>query len=236
MKQLFDTKIDEACLVALSGGLDSTVLAYVAKRNFREVHAMGANYGQRHIVEQSYAALTCKALGIPSAHQYPFDLRGYGKLVTNSTLTNRGMTVAEHDESKQERSKNVVPMRNTMFLSGMAALASARGIKYIAIAPHADDADVYPDCRPNYYDAFRSLLEEALPDDEVNIFTPFLESSKADLVRLGEDLGVNWENTYTCYKGGDIHCGECPACVQRRLAFAEADVKDPTKYAVKVQL
>lgn len=220
-----------SCLVAISGGLDSSVMLHHLAKRFDRIEGVSIYYGQRHNTELHYAEKQCDELSI--RHDI-IDLSAFGMQVTSATLTNPEIKIPDWSESAKERTKNVVPMRNTVFLSVLAGMAAARDMDAIAIAPHKDDAEIYPDCRPGFYGTFRALLEHALPDDPIKVLTPFLHRTKADIVKEGFKLGVDFQQTWTCYSGADtptgLHCGRCPACVGRRIAFRDAGFVDPTLY------
>lgn len=219
-------------LVVLSGGMDSTTLAYLAARDSSAVVAVSFDYGQRHRVELTYAARTCRHLDIEQV-VVPMDwlapmIAGQSALVTDDVAVPEGHYAAD------TMAATVVPNRNAIMLNVAAGIAIARGLDRIATGVHAGDHFVYPDCRPEFIDATRQALRvgnAGFAVDDFDLWAPFVMHSKTDIAALGDELGVRWEDTWSCYVGGDAHCGRCGTCVERREAFRDADVDDPTTYA-----
>jgi 7-cyano-7-deazaguanine synthase len=218
-------------VVLLSGGLDSTVMAtkYVRDKDTTAVYALGINYGQRHVKEIEAAQRVADALGI----EYKLlDLSGaLGPLLTysGSSLTNPMIEVPEGHYTAENQALTVVPNRNMVLLSLAGMYAISIEAEVIAYAAHAGDRAIYRDCRPEFYAAMGrafALCDERPPRFEA----PFVEITKADIVRLGAELHAPMELTWSCYKGGDKHCGKCGTCVERREAFQLAGVVDPTEY------
>jgi 7-cyano-7-deazaguanine synthase len=192
-----------------SGGLDSTVLLYHLRAAGHTVHALSINYGQRHRCELTYAAEICKAIDVP--HQTA-DLSAIQPLLAGSSLTSPEIEVAEGHYTEESMKSTVVPNRN------MILLAIAAG--------HA----IYPDCRNEFADAMAAAIR--LCDwSTVELSRPFVDWTKADIVRRGAELGLPFAKTWSCYQGGDIHCGRCGTCIERREAFDLAGITDPTPYA-----
>jgi len=208
-----------------SGGLDSTVLLYHLRAEGHEVRGLGIDYGQRHRRELEAAAAICRQLGI----EYRIaDLSTLRPLLGGSALTD-DLAVPEGHYTDETMKQTVVPNRNMIMLA--VAIGWAVSLRYdaVAYAAHAGDHTVYPDCRPEFAEAMDRAA--ALCDwHRVRILRPFIDKTKADLVRLGASLGVPFERTWSCYRGGEYHCGRCGTCVERREAFALAGVADPTKY------
>lgn len=213
-------------VVLLSGGIDSTTLLYEHLNLGNQVRAVSVNYGQRHKKELWYAQRTCDKLSIP------FDvvnLSTVGALLTGSSLTNEGVAVPEGHYEEESMKATVVPNRNMMMLSVATAIAITQGFDQVAFAAHAGDHAIYPDCRQAFVDALNSailLCDWVAP----HLDAPFLKMTKADICRLGSRLSVPYEETWSCYQGGDRHCGRCGTCVERREAFELAGVADPTEY------
>lgn len=212
-------------IVVLSGGLDSTTALYWALKNYDEVDAVSVNYGQRHAIELDYARATCEALGV--RHDV-LEAGSLGLVLSGSALTDNLEVPHGHYEDESMRS-TVVPNRNAILLNLVAGIAVARGAEAIVTGVHAGDHAIYPDCRPEFIEAMRSLLKVA-NYKPVAVEAPFIRSSKADIVSAGDFLGVDFTQTYSCYEGGQEHCGQCGTCVERVEAFALAGVKDPTRY------
>jgi 7-cyano-7-deazaguanine synthase len=224
-----DTGGCETTLVVCSGGLDSVTLAH-------RVHAEGGalaglvtfDYGQRHRKEIDFAARCAARLGV--AHDV-LDLSDVGRRLTGSALTG-GQDVPEGHYAAETMRVTVVPNRNALMLTAAFALASGRGLSRVAAAVHGGDHFVYPDCRPGFVDAFQAMQDQALDGlGRVLLDTPFLHWTKTDIAAEAGRLDVPVAESWSCYKGGDRHCGRCGTCVERREALHDAGVPDPTDYA-----
>lgn len=214
-------------LVICSGGLDSVTLAYkVAKE--RELSALlSFDYGQRHSKELSFAAQAAEDLGVP---QHIVDISGYGKMLSGSALTD-DIDVPDGHYAEETMKITVVPNRNAIMLTMAYGLASALGVQAVAAAFHGGDHFIYPDCRPEFAKAFAMMQDYALDGlNKVELYTPYIMAGKEAIAADGALLGVPFEKTWSCYKGGEIHCGCCGTCVERREAFYLADLDDPTPY------
>ncbi len=215
-------------ILVYSGGLDSTVLLYHLRQKGHEVRGLGIDYGQRHRKELDAARSICDRLGV----EYRVaDLNGLRPLLGGSALTD-AIAVPEGHYTDASMKQTVVPNRNMIMLS--VAIGWAVSLKYdaVAYAAHAGDHAIYPDCRPEFADAMDRAA--SLCDwHPMRILRPFVDKTKADLVRLGALLGVPFEMTWSCYNGETLHCGRCGTCVERREAFELAGVEDPTEYEVR---
>lgn len=211
-----------------SGGLDSTVLLYKLRADGHELRCLGIDYGQRHRRELEAGQAICRDLGI----EYRIaDLRGLRPLLAGSALTD-DVPVPNGHYTDDTMKATIVPNRNMIMLS--AAIGWAVSLEYdgVAYAAHAGDHTIYPDCRPVFVEAVRNVAR--LCDwRPIELLTPFVDVTKADIVRIGAGLGVPFERTWSCYKGGEVHCGTCGTCVERREAFERAGVTDPTKYLAR---
>ena len=208
-----------------SGGLDSTVLLYELRRAGHALHALSVDYGQRHRKELEAAAAICAEAGVD--HRV-VDLRAVRPLLADSALTgDQPVPEGRYDDISMRQT--VVPNRNMILLSVAVAWAVNLKADGVAYAAHAGDHALYPDCRPAFIEAMRQAVQ--LCDwHAVELLTPFADLRKADIVRLGASLGAPLARTWSCYKGEALHCGQCGTCIERREAFAEADVPDPTVY------
>ena len=214
-------------LVIYSGGLDSSVLLYDLHYIGQDVHALSVNYGQRHKCELACAATICAELGIP--HEVA-DLSAIQPLLAGSSLTSAEIEVAEGHYTEENMKTTVVPNRNMILLALATGHALAIGAEQVAYAAHSGDHAIYPDCRNEFADAMAATM--ALCDwQQVALSRPFVNWTKADIVRRGAELGVPFERTWSCYKGRDTHCGRCGTCIERREAFDLAGIEDPTDYA-----
>lgn len=222
-------------VVLLSGGLDSAVTAAVARSRGFEVYALTLRYGQRHAVEVAAAQRLASSIGVARHAVLDLDLRA----VTASALTADVPVPTGRDVTALGRDipATYVPARNTVFLSLALAWAETLGAFDIFIGANALDYSGYPDCRPEYLDAFERLANLATKagvegTGHFTIHAPFLRSTKAEIVRAGLDLRVDLAATLSCYQpdARGAACGQCDSCLLRRKAFAEAGVTDPTRY------
>lgn len=212
------------CLV--SGGLDSCVLAASLAADGDAVRSLSVHYGQRHARELRSAEAVAARLGIP--HQL-LDLTPLGALLGGSSQTDSRVPVPEGHYADESMRTTVVPNRNMILLAVAVATAIGSRFDAVAYAAHAGDHPVYPDCRPEFVAALRSAV--ALCDWEPPLLlAPFSGLTKAEVVGRGARLGAPLDLTWSCYVGGELHCGRCGTCVERREAFQLAGVKDPTKY------
>jgi len=215
-----------SALVLCSGGVDSTTLAHLCKkRRHFEVQLLAINYGQRHSKELSFAENIAYILGTSYSE---LDLSDLGWRLSSS-LTDDSADIPDGHYADKVMTLTVVPNRNAIFINVAAAIAVSRGLDIVATAVHAGDHPIYKDCRPKFVHTMQRALNESL-DNPVLLLTPFLSFTKADIVELGAQLGVPYEQTWSCYKGQDYHCGVCGTCVERREAFKIAGVQDPTFY------
>lgn len=218
-------------VVIISGGLDSTVLAYWLASHGTRLALLSIDYGQRHRIELEYARATAVQLGM--SHQVA-DLSGLAALLGGSALTDSAVEVPDGHYTDASMRATVVPNRNAIMLDVAVAAAISCGADAVAYGAHAGDHAIYPDCRPEFFEGYRALAASAnegfLPAG-FEVIAPFLGLSKADIVSLGAEIGVPFAATWSCYRGLNLHCGMCGTCVERREAFTVADVDDPTVYA-----
>jgi 7-cyano-7-deazaguanine synthase len=185
------------------------------------------DYGQRHRCELEQAAAICEELGIP---QPIANLSALQPLLAGSSLTSSEIEVAEGHYTEENMKSTVVPNRNMILLSVATGHALSIKAGQIAYAAHSGDHAIYPDCRSEFADAMGKAIR--LADwEKVELIRPFVDWTKADIVRRGAELRVPFAKTWSCYKGGDLHCGRCGTCIERREAFDLAKIKDPTPYA-----
>ena len=217
-----------ATLVVCSGGLDSVTLAHRVAAEGDLAGLVTFDYGQRHRKELDYATVAAERLGAP--HDL-VDLSPLGRHLTGSALTD-DVDVPEGHYTAANMALTVVPNRNPILFTIAFGIAASRGWDGVAAAVHSGDHHVYPDCRPEFVEAFAAMERQALEGmGEVAFHTPFVTWSKAAIVAEGARLGVPFEATWSCYQGEGVHCGRCGTCVERREAFFEAGVADPTAYA-----
>lgn len=214
--------------VICSGGLDSVTLAYKVAREHTLSGLICFDYGQRHKKEIAFARQCAENLGVPF---HKFDIGAIGAQLSGSALTD-DIDVPEGYYAQDNMRVTVVPNRNAIMLAIAYGIAAAQGADAVAAAFHGGDHYIYPDCRPDFTKAFAEMQNLALDGvAKVGLYTPFVTISKAGIVAEGAALGVPFVDTWSCYKGEDLHCGRCGTCVARREAFEVAGVIDPTQYA-----
>lgn len=214
-------------LVVCSGGLDSVTLAYKVAKENKLAALLSFNYGQRHKKELDFARQSAKDLGVK---HHIIDISGYGALLTGSALTD-DVDVPDGHYAEETMKITVVPNRNAIMLSMAYGLACALKLNAVAAAFHGGDHFIYPDCRPDFAKYFEEMQNHALEGlGEIKLYTPYINVGKEEIAADGARLGVPFEKTWSCYKGGEIHCGRCGTCVERREAFDLAGIDDPTKY------
>lgn len=214
----------------LSGGLDSTVtLAYAIHQGF-EVTALTINYGQRHKRELEAAKAVAAHFNVPHTIM-EFPLTGF-----RSALTDESIPVPDRkpEEIGYDIPETYVPARNIVFLSLAAGLAESVDASAVFIGANAIDYSGYPDCRPEFFQAFEDMLEvgtkRGVLGHPVRIEHPILKKTKAEIVKMGMKLEAPLHLTWSCYRGGEKACGHCDSCVLRLKGFKEAGVKDPVPY------
>lgn len=210
----------------LSGGLDSAVALRWLLNEGHKVRCMGINYGQRHIKEIEAA----KAIAADSQVAFEVaDLSGIQKFLSASSQTNSSIEVPEGHYAAENMKSTVVPNRNMIMLSVAIGWAVNNKDDAVCYAAHSGDHSIYPDCRPEFADAVDRCAQ--LCDwHQVRLLRPFVEMSKTQIVKLGAELKVPFEKTWSCYKGGSKHCGKCGTCVERKEAFEQSEILDPTEY------
>ena len=221
-------------VVLLSGGMDSATALAMTKAEGFDILALTFDYGQRHRKEVEAAKRVAEHFDVRDHRIVNLDLSAIG----GSALTDKRIRVPEQrrlEEIGRGIPPTYVPARNTILLSYALALAEATGTNAIVIAAQSLDYAGYPDCRPEYYRAFQEVArlgtKRGVEGDVIAIHTPVIGMTKADIVRKGEELGVPWKLTWSCYHGGEKACGVCDSCQLRLKGFREAGVKDPLPYA-----
>lgn len=220
-------------VVLLSGGMDSVAALYQAKQDHEVVAALSFDYGSKHNHKEiPFAEYHCKELDVPHT---TIALDFIGKLFKSDLLKSGGDIPEGHYEEANMKA-TVVPFRNGVMLSIAAGFANSHGAEGLVIAAHGGDHAVYPDCREEFMKAIGDAIRlgtdpmDAEDNPAVQLLRPFIAMRKEDIAARGHELGVNFAQTWSCYKGGDIHCGKCSTCVERREAFQLAGIPDPTDY------
>jgi len=212
-------------IIVLSGGMDSVTLMHDYKE--RIALAVTFDYGSNHNArETACARRQCEMLGI---EHLVIPLEFMGRYFHSSLLSGADDIPEGHYEDENMKS-TVVPFRNGIMLAVACGLAESRGLQHVMIANHGGDHAIYPDCRPGFVDAMSRAMSEGTYEG-VTLLAPYTDMTKADIARRGAELGVDFSITYSCYKGGERHCGRCGTCVERREAFSLAGVPDPTDYS-----
>jgi 7-cyano-7-deazaguanine synthase len=225
----------KAAVVLLSGGLDSATVLAVARRDGFRCHALTIAYGQRHAAEVEAARRVAASLGAVEQRVIAVDLRGFGGSALTADIP------VPQDRTPEAMSADIpityVPARNTVFLSLALAWAEVLGSFDIYLGVNAIDYSGYPDCRPEFIAAFEQLANLATKAGVENkgrfrIHAPLISFSKADIIRLGASLGVDYGLTHSCYdpSADGVACGRCDSCQLRRAGFEEAGITDPTRY------
>lgn len=218
-------------VVLLSGGLDSATTLAIARSEGYACHCLSVDYGQRHHAELAAAVLVARALGAVEHRTMHLDLRAFG----GSALTDASIDVPV-DGAQSGIPVTYVPARNTIFLSLALAYAEVRGAADIFFGANAVDYSGYPDCRPEYMRAFETMAnlatKAAVGGATLKLHTPIIDSSKAEIIRRGTELGVDYGLTVSCYQASaeGLACGRCDSCRLRRAGFEAAGVPDPTRY------
>ncbi len=212
--------------VLLSGGLDSSAALHWAARYHNVVLALSFHYGSRHAThELECAHIQAETLGIE--HRV-IDISPISRHL-KSALLEGGAPIPDGNYDEASMAQTVVPFRNGIFLSIAAGIAESMESDALVIAAHAGDHSIYPDCREDFMVAMSNAIQLGTYAG-IEILRPFIDSTKGEIVSIGQKLGVNFAQTYSCYKGGDQHCGTCGTCMERKEAFIAAQLTDPTNY------
>lgn len=216
--------MNKDALLVLSGGMDSVTMLYDFSDSIDL--AVTFNYGSNHNMrEMECARYHCRNLGIELVE---IDLSFIGQYFHSSLLSGAdAVPVGEYDFDNMK--STVVPFRNGIMLAAAAGLAESRGLKAVMIANHAGDHAIYPDCRAGFVHSMSEAMRHGTYIG-VQIDAPYTGISKSDIARIGKRLGLDYSTTYSCYKGGEKHCGKCGTCVERKEALRDAGIEDTTEY------
>lgn len=211
-------------IIIVSGGMDSVTLLY----DYKDRIALGISfdYGSNHNEKEiPFAKLHCERLGIKHI-TIPLDfMHQYFK----SSLLEGADAIPEGHYQDENMKSTVVPFRNGIMLAIAAGMAESYGLSHVMIANHGGDHAIYPDCRPEFISAM-SNATEAGSYNGVTVLAPYTNITKGDIARRGKELGIDYNETWSCYKGGEKHCGKCGTCVERKEALHYAGIEDTTEY------
>ena len=217
--------MEKDSVIVISGGMDSTTMLY----EYREQIALAVtfDYGStQNVREREFAIMHCKRLGINHLI-IPLDfMHQYFK----SALLGAPEDIPEGNYDDENMKSTVVPFRNGIMLAIACGIAESNGLKRVMIANHAGDHTIYPDCRPNFVKAMSEAMSAGTYEN-VTVFAPYTRLTKTDIAIRGKRLGLDYSETYSCYKGGEKHCGKCGTCRERIEALREAGINDTTIYA-----
>ncbi len=212
------------CIIVLSGGMDSVTLLHDYKN--RIALAVTFDYGSNHNAREIECARRhCEILGI---EHIVIPLTFMGQYFKSSLLSGAD-EIPEGHYADENMKSTVVPFRNGIMLSVACGLAESRNLHHVMLANHGGDHAIYPDCRPGFIDAMSRAMTEGTYEG-IDIIAPYTNITKSDIARRGAELEVDYSLTYSCYKGGEKHCGRCGTCIERKEAFANAGLPDPTVY------
>ena len=215
----------EKVLLIYSGGLDSTVLLSQLLRQGKEVQCLNFSYGSKHNEKERKAAVNiCIELNV-LLRFFDLDLSMF-----NSSLLVTGEKIPEGHYEAENMESTVVPFRNGIMLSIAAGLATSIEFRTVAIAVHAGDHYIYPDCRELFINSMENAMYDGTEGNVNSIYNPFVRSNKVDIVALGNKIGAPMHLSWTCYNGRELHCGKCGSCVERKEAFEKNGLEDPTEY------
>ena len=216
--------MEKDAVIITSGGMDSTTMLYEFKDEI--ALAITFDYGSTQNGRERVCAVThCQRLGIKHLIIPLEFMHRYFK----SALLETADDIPEGNYDDENMKSTVVPFRNGIMLAIACGIAESNGLKRVMIANHAGDHSIYPDCRPNFVEAMSAAMQAGTYEG-IKVFAPYTSISKADIARHGKALGLNYSETYSCYKGREKHCGKCGTCRERREALREAGIIDTTEY------
>jgi 7-cyano-7-deazaguanine synthase len=213
-------------VVLVSGGMDSVTALHGAAREHEVVAGLSFDYGSKHNHrELPFAAWHCRELGVP----HEIVALGFMERLFKSNLLKSGGAIPEGHYEAENMKQTVVPFRNGILLSIAAGYAESAGAEGLVIAAHSGDHAIYPDCREDFMRPMAEAIRAGTYAG-IEVLRPFIELRKEGIAAIGAGLGIDFAQTWSCYKGGKVHCGKCGTCVERKEAFALAGLPDPTFY------
>ena len=213
-------------VVLVSGGMDSVTALHAAAREHEVVAGLSFDYGSKHNHrELPFAAWHCRELGVP----HEIVALDFMERLFKSDLLKSGGAIPEGHYEAENMKQTVVPFRNGILLSIAAGYAESAGAEGLVIAAHSGDHAIYPDCREDFMRPMAEAIRAGTYAG-IEVLRPFIELRKEGIAAIGAGLGVDLARTWSCYKGGEVHCGKCGTCVERKEAFALAGLPDPTFY------
>lgn len=216
--------MEKDSLLIASGGMDSTTMLYEFAD--RIALAVTFNYGSNHNAHEiECARYNCARLEIPLL---VIDLPFIGEIF-NSSLLQGADAIPEGNYDDENMRSTVVPFRNGIMLAIAAGIAESKGLKHVMMANHGGDHAIYPDCRPGFVRAMSAAISAGTYEG-ITLESPYTDITKSEIAARGGRLGIDYSHTYSCYKGGKLHCGRCGTCTERRQAFRDAGLPDPTPY------
>lgn len=211
-------------LIVVSGGMDSITLLHEYADQI--ALAVTFDYGSNHAKKEiPFAQMHCQRLGIKHLVIPLSFMHDYFK----SSLLEGDAAIPEGHYADENMKSTVVPFRNGIMLSIACGIAESNGLHKVLIANHGGDHTIYPDCRPEFIQSMSSAMQNGTYE-HIEIFAPYTNITKGDIARHGKALGIDYSETWSCYRGGDKHCGKCGTCVERHEALLEAGIDDPTEY------
>lgn len=211
-------------VIIVSGGMDSITMLY--EYNERIALGVSFNYGSKHNDKEiAFAKMHCERLGITHVEIPLAFMQQYFK----SSLLIGGEEIPEGHYEDENMKSTVVPFRNGVMLAIAAGLAESNGLKHVMMANHGGDHAIYPDCRSEFVEAMSQAISNGTYEN-LTLLAPYTHLTKTDIARHGKELGIDYAETWSCYKGGDVHCGKCGTCTERKEALRDAGIEDTTVY------
>lgn len=222
--------MSEKAVVLLSGGMDSLVIMAYVHSLGKDITALHLTYQQKTAAkEKECFSKICDHYNVPKNQREEIDI-SFLSSIGGSSLTDESINVSDFAGDSDEIPSSYVPFRNTHILSMAVSLAEVRGISDIYIGANYEDSPGYPDCRPDYYEAFNNLIQKGTAATNIKVHTPVIMDKKEEIIAKGQKLNAPFELSWSCYKASDIACGVCDSCALRLRGFKNAGLTDPIKY------